>query len=287
MRHVRRWILALAIMQHLRELMMTDLIEQTATYLADLRFEMRTVDALPERIRPTDLASAYQAQDRMVSQLLAKRGGQPIGYKVACTSALAREQLRVPHPLFGQLLSFSTFTSPARLPASGFTVRTIEPEFGFQMAADVPASNMSNVPYEAEDVVAFIGAAFPSIEIVDHRFNDWSLAGAPSIAADNAIHGAWVHGEPFVTWDSFDLADHEVVLTVNGKEERRGTGAAVLDHPLNVIAWLANELPKYGKRLKRGDFITTGVVCDVYPAQQGDQLIADFGGLGQVALSFA
>ena len=174
--------------------MMTDLIDQTATYLADMRFEMRTIDALPERIRPTDLASAYQAQERMVSQLLAKHGGHAIGYKVACTSALAREQLRVPHPLFGQLLSFSTFASPATLPASTFTVRTIEPEFGFQMAADVPKSDS---PYTAEDVAEFVGAAFPSIEIVDHRFNDWSLAGAPSIAADNAIHGAWVHGKPF------------------------------------------------------------------------------------------
>jgi 2-keto-4-pentenoate hydratase len=68
---------------------------------------------------------------------------------------------------------------------------------------------------------------------------------------------------------------------------RRGNGAAVLDHPLNVIAWLANELPKYGKQLKRGDFITTGVVCDVYPAQEGDRMTADFGEMGRVDLWFA
>lgn len=263
--------------------MTINLIDPAATYLATMRFEMRKVDALPEAIRPTNLATAYQTQVGMVGQLLAKHGGQPIGYKVACTSALAREALRVPHPLFGQLLSFSTFSSPATLPASDFTVRTIEPEFGFQMAQDVPGSHQ---PYTAESVAAFVGDAFPSIEIVNHRFNDWSLAGAPSIAADNAIHGAWVYGKPFAGWRVLDLAAHEAVLTVNGQVERRGTGAAVLDHPLNVIAWLANELPKYGKRLKRGDFITTGVVCDVYPAQQGDQMTADFGVMGQVELAF-
>jgi 2-keto-4-pentenoate hydratase len=248
-----------------------------------MRFEMRTVDALPDAIRPTNLADAYQAQERMVGHLLAKRGGQPIGYKVACTSALAREQLRVPHPLFGQLLSFSTFTSPAALRARDFTVRTIEPEFGFQMAADVPSSIQ---PYTAERVAEFVGDAFPSIEIVDHRFNDWSMAGANSIAADNAIHGAWVYGAPCANWRALDLAAHEAVLAVNDHEVRRGTGAAVLDHPLNVIAWLANELPKYGKQLKRGDFITTGVVCDVYPAQQGDTMTADFGVMGRVELAF-
>ena len=263
--------------------MTTNLVEQAATFLADMRFEMRKVDALPEHIRPTDLTAAYRTQERMVGQLLAKRGGSAIGYKVACTSALAREQLRVPHPLFGQLLSSSTFISPVSLSANGFTVRTIEPEFGFQMAADVPESAL---PYTAATVAAFVGAAFPSIEIVDHRFNDWSLAGAPSIAADNAIHGAWVHGAPFANWRALDLATHEAVLTVNDSIVRRGTGAAVLDHPLNVIAWLANELPKYGKRLRHGDYITTGVVCDVYPAQKGDRLIADFGALGQARLSF-
>jgi 2-keto-4-pentenoate hydratase len=216
--------------------------------------------------------------------LLAKRGGKSIGYKVACTSALAREQLRVPHPLFGQLLSFSTFASPAKLRADDFNTRTIEPEFGFQMAADAPASLR---PYTAESVAPLVGDAFPSIEIVNHRFYDWSLVGAHTIAADNAIHGAWVYGKPFANWRALDLAAHEAVLTVNGHEVRRGNGAAVLDHPLNVIAWLANELPKYGKQLKRGDFITTGVVCDVYPAQEGDRMTADFGEMGRVDLWFA
>ena len=263
--------------------MSTNLISQAATYLAEMRFDKRTVDGLPEVVRPIDLTAAYQTQELMVAQLLAKRGGQPIGYKVACTSALAREQLRVPHPLYGQLLSFSTFTSPAALPSHDFTVRTIEPEFGFQMAHDVPVSAHA---YAAGDVMPFVGDAFPSIEIVDHRFNDWSVAGTMTIAADNAIHGAWVYGPPFAGWRELDLANHAVTLTVNGKVERRGTGAAVLDHPLNVIAWLANELPKYGKCLKRGDYITTGVVCNVYPAQQGDNMTADFGEMGQVELGF-
>ncbi|NJM41083.1 MAG: hypothetical protein HC853_10045 [Anaerolineae bacterium] len=56
--------------------------------------------------------------------------------------------------------------------------------------------------------------------------------------------------------------------------------------PAVIIAWLANELPNYGKQLKRGDFVTTGVVCDVYPAQQGDTMTADFGVMGRGELAF-
>ena len=64
------------------------------------------------------------------------------------------------------------------------------------MAADVPAGPA----YTAETIREFIGAALPSIEIVDHRYRDWQAVGAPSLLADNAIHGAWVAGEPSADW---------------------------------------------------------------------------------------
>jgi 2-keto-4-pentenoate hydratase len=121
---------------------------------------------------------------------------------------------------------------------------------------------------------------------VNHHFVDWTQVGAPTVAADNAIHGAWIHGEPCAAWRKLDLASHQATLTVNGAVVRRGQGAAVLGHPLNVVAWLANELQAQGKQLKAGDYITTGVISDVYLAQPGDELQADFGLLGKVILHF-
>ena len=254
-----------------------------AETFAALRFEMRTIAALPDALRPRTLNDAYETQAGLVALLLARRGGGTVGYKIACTNPLAREQLNVPHPLYGRLLSHSTFASPATLDASRFTTRTIEPEFGFQMAADVPHAS---APHTRESVAQYVGDAFAGIEIVDHRFTDWSAVGANAIAADNAIHGAWVHGPAFAGWRALDLAAHEARLYVDGVEVRSGTGAAVLDHPLNAVAWLANTLPQHGLVLKAGDYITTGVVCDVYPAQAGQSLLADFGVLGRVELAF-
>jgi 2-keto-4-pentenoate hydratase len=95
-----------------------------------------------------------------------------------------------------------------------------------------------------------------------------------------------VHGPAQTHWRDIDLAAHTVRLFVNDDQVREGTGAAVLGNPLHVLAWLANTLPEYGLALKRGDYVTTGVVCDVYAAQQGERLHADFGMLGSVALSF-
>jgi 2-keto-4-pentenoate hydratase len=88
-----------------------------------------------------------------------------------------------------------------------------------------------------------------------------------------------VTGEPKTDWRSWDFATHPVELIVNDDLRFPGSGAAVLGNPLTVVAWLANELPLFGRKLSRGDRITTGVTTDIYLARPGDRLAADFGPL--------
>jgi 2-keto-4-pentenoate hydratase len=259
-----------------------DRVTAACEYLYDLRRTKRPVAALPADIVPRSLAEGYEVQDRLVQKLLNSSGGHPIGYKIACTSELAQKALGVDRPFFGVLLSHSSYRSPATVKGSDFNVRCAEAEFGFEMAMDVPAGPV----YTAETIREFIGAALPSIEIVDHRYHNWQAVGAPSLLADNAIHGVWVASEPCADWRDIDFATHPVSLTINGERTLSGTGAAVLGNPLNVVAWLANELTRFGRRLGRGDRITTGVTTDIYLAQPGDRLDADFGPLGRVRLDF-
>jgi 2-oxo-3-hexenedioate decarboxylase len=56
---------------------------------------------------------------------------------------------------------------------------------------------------------------------------------------------------------------------------------------LNSLVWLANTLCDQGKALKPGDLVSTGVCTDVYLAEPGDHIVADFGALGKVEISFA
>src|SRR5256885_8484970 len=48
-----------------------------------------------------------------------------------------------------------------------------------------------------------------------------------------------------------DFAKHPTALIVNRDTTFPGSGSAVLGNPLNVVAWLANELPKFGRKLSR------------------------------------
>ena len=75
-------------------------------------------------------------------------------------------------------------------------------------------------------------------------------------------------------------------VTRGGELVTTGSGAAVLGHPLTVMAWLADELPRFGLQLRRGDVVTTGVATDVFEAGAGDSCVADFGPFGQVSVAF-
>lgn len=251
-------------------------------YLYALRQTKKPVAALPADVVPRSIAEGYEVQQQLVRKLLDKFGSRPIGYKIACTSDLAQKALAVDGPFFGVLMSHSSHPSGATLTGSDFNVRCTEAEFAFEMAEDVSSGPV----YTPETIVKFIGKAIPSIEVVDHRYHDWKTVGAPSLLADNAIHGAWVAGEPTTNWRDIDFARHPVALTINGDKTLTGSGAAVLGNPLTVVAWLANELPKFGRRLGKGDKITTGVTTDIYLARPGDRLVADFGRLGKVSMAF-
>jgi 2-keto-4-pentenoate hydratase len=259
---------------------------EVAKTLLKARTEHKRIECLPSSCYPKDHDAAYQCQNELMDLTLNHYGGKLIGYKTACTNESAQKLLYLDEPFYGPLLSPFVHKSPAKLKTDDFFMRVIEPEFAFQMAADLPPRNKE---YTRDEVSKAVAAVMPAIEIVDSRYNDWKdkKIGALSLIADNACNGAWVHGQPKHNWIDFDLAKHEVNLFVNGTPIRKGRGDAVMGHPLNPLTWLTNMLSQHGKGLKAGDMITTGITTEVYLANRGDQIVADFGSIGSVELSFA
>jgi 2-keto-4-pentenoate hydratase len=253
-------------------------VKAAAAELLDMRRTQRVEPDLPSDLRPTDLAAAYAIQAALVDGL----GGDPIGYKCACTSRIAQDALRIDRPLFGRLLPETTSLSGASLDASSFLHRVVEAEFAFRLGSDVEPIGGGHT---RDSIAEHIDAVIPAIEIVDYRYESWTL-GALQVAADNAIHGWWVHGEPVTDWRGGDLGSAAVSVTRNGELVTVGSGANVLGHPLTVMEWLADELPKFGMVLRAGDYVTTGVTTDVFEAEVGDALRAEFAGTGGVELGF-
>jgi 2-keto-4-pentenoate hydratase len=260
-----------------------DNILRAAEFIADLRFALRQEPQIPEAFRPDNLASGYAVQAEVVNRLLEKNGGRAVGYKVACTNRLAQELLGTDTPFYGRLLSPFVYQSPARVSAHDFSMRLVEAEFSFQMAKDLPREG---APYNRESAADAVAAILPSIELVDTRYTVWTEVPLPSLIADNGCNSGWVQGYATEEWRHIDIASHEVRLMVNGAEKLSGSGAAVLGNPLNSLVWLANTLCEQGKALKAGDLVSTGVCTDVYFAEPGDHIVADFGTLGIAEVSF-
>ena len=259
-----------------------EVVGEAATELLEMRANRRVVADLPLALRPQTLTDAYAIQHGVVAGLEAQTDGRCIGFKVACTNEIAQVALQIDRPVFGRLMSQTTSSSGTTLAAGQFTHRVVEAEFAFHVGTDVEPVDGGHT---RATIAEHIDALIPGIEIVDYRFESWAV-GALRIAADNAIHGWWLRGEPVTDWRSHDLATSAVSVSRDGELVTTGSGAAVLGHPLNVMAWLADELPRFGLRLRRGDVVTTGVATDVFEAGAGESCVADFGPFGTVTVGF-
>ncbi len=114
----------------------------------------------------------------------------------------------------------------------------------------------------------------------------WMRIGSAGVIADNSGHRALVLGHPSDDWRDLDLAGAPVELRVDGELRDAGSGARVLGHPLEALAWLATDRARRGDGLKAGQIVTTGTCTGLVMLSPGDEAVADFGALGSVTLRF-
>lgn len=237
------------------------------------------LDTFPGGRVPPSPADGYAIQHAMVRA----SGLGAVGWKIGATNRAAQQMLSLLGPVSGRLLAPFCFDSPARLPASDFTIRALEPEIAFRLAADLPPRD---TPYGAAQVAAAVASAHPALEIPDTRLRDWDTLGASAFIADNSAAGRFVLGPAVGDWRERDLAAIAARLVINGATVATGSGADVLGGPLLALAWLANHLPTCGEHLRAGDLVTTGTCTPIRRAAPGDYVIADFGDFGSASAHF-
>ena len=261
---------------------MTD-IRAAAQTIAAARRSRALVHPLAGDAAPQTEADGYRIQDA-VHELLAADFGAMVGYKIGCTSAVIQQYIKIPHPCGGGVFAKGVHQSGVSLSAGEFVHVGVECEIAVRLARDLAPSL---APFTAETVAHAIEAYLPAIEIVDDRYADWQTLGAPTLVADDFFAAACVLGKPVERSAAPDLLEVVGRALINGVEVGQGTGADVLGHPHNALAWLANHLAAEAKGLRAGEIVLTGSLVKTVWLNAGDEVMMELAGLGTVEATFA
>lgn len=254
-------------------------VEEAAALLWRTRIEQHRIEALPDHLRPHSLAEGYAIQDAMVAT-----AAQPVsGWKIAATSKAGQDHIGVTEPLAGRLFKSFILQDGARLAAAPLHMKVMEAEFAFRIGRDLAPRDAA---YDQTEVCDAAAALHLAIEVPDARFERFAEVGPAQIVADDAFASWFLLGAEVRDWRRLDLSTQRVRALKNGTVVAEGAGANALGDPRIALTWLANHLSQRGIGLKHGDIVTTGTCITPAAIGPGDQMVAEFAGLGRVAAGF-
>lgn len=253
---------------------------EAARLLVEARRTGVPVKELPQEIRPLVAADSNQ----IVTEVTKMLGYEIAGWKI--TFLYKPREIPFQAPIYSHLM----FSSPAQIPASLTPSLFIEPEITFRLIADLPPRDRF---YQIEEVASVVEAC-PSMEIVDTRFDTShrsirqrlnERATLVEAYADNQTNGAFVIGPGIKDWREIDFASIKVRMSADDKIIVETIGGHAFVDPFPPVVILANQLRK-GMGLKAGQIVATGSFSGFFPVQIGQQIVADFEGVGQARAMF-
>ncbi|MEZ5897185.1 MAG: 2-oxo-hepta-3-ene-1,7-dioic acid hydratase [Parvularculaceae bacterium] len=231
------------------------------------------------------LDDGYAISRAWVAKKLAA-GRVTVGHKIGLTSRAMQRSSNVNEPDFGTLLDDMLFLDGHDVPIERFIEPRVEVELAFILKSELRGPDCT-----IYDVLGATDYVTPAIEIIDARIEriDKSTGATRKVfdtIADNAANAGLVLGGRPVKPDAVDLRWVSALLYRNGVIEESGVAAAVLNHPANGPAWLANKLARHNEWLKPGEIVLGGSFTAPVFARSGDSFHIDYGPLGSISVRF-
>lgn len=232
------------------------------------------------------IEDGYAVQRAWIRMKLAE-GRTLKGHKIGLTSRAMQQSSQITEPDYGALLDDMFFADGGDLPFDRFIIPRVEVELAFILGKPLQGPGVTIF-----DVLAATDYVVPALEIIDARIEQLDReTKAPrkvfDTISDNAANAGIVMGGRPVKPLEVDLRWVSALLYKNGVIEESGVAAAVLNHPANGVAWLANKLAPYGEHLAAGEVILGGSFTRPTVGQRGDTFHVDYGPLGSIAFRFA
>lgn len=253
------------------------LIKKLANYTHSAEKEKREIVKITSELYPElSIAESYLVQEELVRQKLAE-GRKIVGPKMGLTSEAKMAQMNVDDPIYGYVFDNQTIEEGESISVSDYIHPKVEAEIGFILKDDLEGPGVT-----ALDVLRATEYVFPALEIIDSRYENFDFT-LPDVIADNTSAAGAIFGTDLKRPESLELDVVGVTLSVNGEIKELGAGAAVLGHPANSVARLADMLSERGEKIKAGQPILTGGVTSAVHLTPGDFVHVKYGGLGDIS----
>jgi 2-oxo-3-hexenedioate decarboxylase/2-keto-4-pentenoate hydratase len=262
----------------------SDRHRRAAALIRDQRLARTPIGPLPDDCRPRDEREGYAVQE-VLHGLLAEAGQGPIvGHKIGCTTPVMQAYLGIANPCAGGVHATTVHQGHARVRHRDYVRVGVECEIAVRLGADL---GPAGAPFDRARVAGAVAAVLPAMEIVDDRYRDYRALDVATLIADDFFNAGCVLGPPVAGWRELDLPEVTGVTRLNGVEAGRGEGRAVMGHPFEALAWLANLRAGLGLGLRAGEFVLLGSVVETRWVSPGDEVAVAIDGLGEMRATFA
>lgn len=251
--------------------------KELAQFLHLAEMEKREVTRITAEHTELTFEDAYQIQEQLVGIKL-EQGARIIGPKMGLTSQAKMKQMKVDEPIYGYIFDYMV-TAGGVISMSDCIHPKVEVEIAFILGKDIEGPGMTGA-----QVLAATEYVVPALEIIDSRYRNFEFT-LPDVIADNASSCRVVLGDNLIRPGNMELDLVGAALYINGQLIDLGAGAAVLGHPADSVAMLANMLSRKGLKLKAGEIILTGAITGAHMLAEGDTVLAKLDGLGTVGFS--
>lgn len=250
-----------------------ELIEKLGRDLLEAQENRREVSKITIEHPELTVEQAYNIQEQIIHSKL-EQGLRIVGPKMGLTSLAKMKQMNVNEPIYGYI--FDNMITGQEISLSDYIHPKVEAEIAFVLGKDIQGPGITGA-----QVLAATEYVIPALEIIDSRYENFNFT-LQDVIADNASSSGVVFGNAIKRPDTLELDLLGVTLSICGQIKDLGAGAAVVGHPANSVAMLANMLARKGLKLRAGEIILTGGITGAILLGEGDAVSARFDGLGSV-----
>lgn len=229
-----------------------DVLNRLADALYDAEQTRVPIGPLTDAVPELTVAEAYRVQ-RINAERRMALGQRLVGHKIGLTAKAMQEQFNVSEPDYGHLLEPMIHDASKPLDLSELIDPMIEVEPAFVLSKRLQGPGIDT--QAVIDATDYISVCF---EVIDSRVADWRIKLQDTVADNGSSARVTIGADRVKPVDLPSLDNLDSVFEMDGEVLAEGNTSAILGHPANGIAWLANAISQYDLALEAGDIVLPG-----------------------------